>query len=160
MKVLSVDPGGTSKSVRGGNPQGTDGATGAVLFEPISQLEIKVLEWRETVERMEFLNWAWNLKTQQDVAYCICEAYKPAAFVKTYQPDVIYIIGTLEWMWTPDLFYNKTFAVTANAWGTDTKLRPYREGEDAVGRGGHGHALMALRHALHWTANHWKGMER
>jgi hypothetical protein len=128
-----------------------------VLFEPVSKLKIKVLEWREVPERMVFLDWAADLKLLADVDYCICEAYKPAAFVKTYQPDVIYIIGTLEFIFRPERFFNRTFAGAATAWGTPEKLKPYRLGEHPVGRGGHGHALMALRHALHWTANYWNG---
>lgn len=155
MKVLSVDPGGTSKTTRGGSPAGKDGATGAVLFEPISRFEIKVLDWWEIVERMEFLDLAAGLHYRERVDYCIAEAYKPAAFVKTWQPDLLYIIGTLEYIWRPENFYNGTFAGTATAWGTDTKINPYKQGEKGVGRGGHGHALMALRHALHWTAHHW-----
>lgn len=157
MRVLSADPGGTSKSVRGTKPQGMDGATGAVVFEPVDRFTIKVLQWREVVERMEFLAWAAELKLYGGVTHCICEAYKPANFVKTYQPDVIYIIGTLEFIYRPEHFYNGTFAVSANAWGTDSKLLPYIQGEHAVGRGGAGHARMALKHALHWTAHHWDG---
>lgn len=129
-----------------------------MLFEPVDTLTIKVLEWREVPERMVFLDWATDLKVLADVEYCICEAYKPAAFVKTYEPDVIYIIGTLEYIWRPERFFNRTFAATANSWGTPAKLRPYVQGEKAVGRGGEGHAIMALKHALHWTANHWDGV--
>jgi hypothetical protein len=157
MKVLAVDPGGTSKTTRGTRPQGVNGATGAVLFEPISKLEIRVLEWRETVERMEFLDWAAALRLYGGVEYCICEAYKPASFVKTWEPDVIYIIGSLELIFRPERFFNHTFAGAAKAWGTPDKLRPYRLGDNPVGKGGGGHALMALSHALHWTANHWNG---
>lgn len=156
MIVLSVDPGGTSKAVRGSTPAGPGGATGAVLFRPVTKFEIEVLAWKEIVERWEFLDWVRDLKLYNTVDRVICEAYKPAAFVKTYQPDVIYIIGTLDYMFK-DKFFNRTFAGTATAWGTDTKMLPYRQGPDPVGRGGHGHALMALRHALHWTAHYWDG---
>lgn len=155
MRVLSVDPGGTSYLSRGGAPPGKDGATGAVLFAPVGQLSISVLNWREVVDRVEFLNWVAQLKVLGQVDYCICEYYHPAAFTKTWQPDIIWIIGTLDFLFGPDKFFYKTNARTAEAWGTDTKIRPYIQGENAVGRGGKGHALMALKHSLHWTAHHW-----
>lgn len=153
MRVLSVDPGGTSASTRR-EAQGAGGATGAVLFEPVSRFEIKVLDWWEIPERLIFLDMAQQLH-DNGVQKCICEYYYPADFKKTWQPDVIYIIGTLEYIWRPEHFYNKTRAADANKWGTDSKIAPYRAA--GVGKGGHGHALMALRHGLHWTANTWQG---
>jgi hypothetical protein len=153
VKVLSVDPGGTSKSTRR-EAQGKAGATGAVLFEPVSRFEIKILQWWEIVERMEFLDMAQQLH-DNGVEYCICEYFYPADFNKTWQPDVVYIIGTLEYIWRPEYFYNKTRASDANQWGTDAKMNGYYAG--GLGKGGEGHAKMAGKHALHWTANVWNG---
>ena len=154
--VLSVDPGGTSYATRGNRPQGSTAGTGLVLFRPVSKLEIDVLCWKEIVERHETLDWIAQLKLWNKLDYVICESYYPAGFVKSWEPDVVYIIGTLEYMFGPQRFYNKTNAASASAHGTKDKLRPYIQGENAVGRGGQGHAIMALKHALHWTANNWK----
>ena len=156
MRVLSVDPGGTSRTTRR-EAQGKGGATGAVLFEPAGRFEINVLDWWEIPERLDFLDMA-QLLHDTGVEECICEYFYPADFNKTWQPDVIYIIGTLEYIWRPEHFYNKTRASDANQWGTEKKIRPYLDA--GLGKGGYGHAEMALKHALHWTANVWNGWKR
>lgn len=153
MRVLSVDPGGTSASVRR-EAQGRDGATGVVLFEPVDRFTINVLGWWEIAERMEFLDMAQQLH-DDGVEECICEYFYPADFNKTWQPDIVYIIGTLEYIWRPEHFYNKTRASDANQWGTDSKLKPYLDAGIAKSR--KDHAKMALKHSLHWTAHVWEG---
>ena len=133
-----------------------------VLFEPVDKLHIKVLEWWEIVDRHELLRLVHSMLVHPlGIDKVIVEAYKEAGFVKTWQPDVLYIIGTVDYLVRmhcgPGKFVNNTFAGTARQWATPTKLNEYRTGDNPVGKGGHGHALMALSHGLHWTAFQWEG---
>lgn len=160
MRCLAIDPGGTSALTRKGRAIGTGGATGMVLFEPVDKFKINVLDWWEVVDRVNLLRLVHSMMLHPlGINTVVVEAYKDAGFVKTWEPDVIYIIGTVHYLTEVygGTFVNSTFAATAKQWATPTKLNEYRTGDHPVGKGGKGHALMALSHALHWTAFQWDG---
>lgn len=160
MRVMAVDPGGVSKTTHSVGGTGI-GATGVVVFEPIDQMTINVIEAREIRDRMEFLDWAMMQRKLGGVKLCVCEFYAPRSGVRTWEPDVVYIIGTLEWIFRPENFFGSQKVGDASQWATQNKLMPYIVGGDSgrgmlVPRGG-GHAIKALSHALLWTASRWDG---
>ncbi len=158
---MAVDPGGVSRTTHADGSAG-DGATGVVIFEPVEQMKIKVLDAREIRDRFEFLDWARQQQRLGGVEYCVCEYYAPRAGVRTWEPDVVYIIGTLEWMFRPENFYGRQKVGDSKNWGTQTKLMPYLRPEnpdDVKVPAGGGHAISALKHALLWTATRWDGRQ-
>lgn len=139
--VLAVDP-------------GLD--TGWVLFRPLDPLTIHVARWGEIVGVQEFCDFAWELKQQGGLDYIVCEDFVPRKDrVLTWRPESLWIIGMLRWMMTPQAFGLQQVA-DAKAWGTESKIKPYTQNK-GVGYQGEGHAQMALRHALLWTATRWDG---
>lgn len=139
--VLSVDP-------------GLD--TGWLVFEPVNQLQINVIRWGETVGVQEFCSLAWELNETQELDYIVCEDFIPRKdTVLTWRPESLWVIGMVRWMIGPERLYLQQPG-DAMAWGTDTKTRPYTA-DKGVGYQGEGHARMALKHALLWTATRWNG---
>ena len=145
MNVLWVDPGNT---------------TGWVVFQPVHRLQIRVLEWGETPGAVEFGRWVQRRCNRQgDLDYCGCENWVPYTDRhRTWEPDALHIIGMLRLIFGDQQLNLSQLAADAHAWGTAGKIAPYRDNHPYVGRGAKGHALMALRHALTWTANSWNGI--
>lgn len=145
VNVLWVDPGETN---------------GWVLIQPIHRLQIRVLEWGETSGPVEFGQWVQRRSQRGDFDFCGCENWVPYEDRKrTWEPAPIHVIGMMRLIFGDRGVFLGQLASDAHAWGTEGKVAPYRDNHPFVGRGGKGHALMALRHALNWTANHWNGIQ-
>lgn len=124
--LLAVDPGGT---------------TGWVLMKGD-----QVLDWGEEPDREKFITMCWQLLMDDVVSEVVCERWvtmRGRAF--TNEPTAQEIIGALRWQceYTGTVFHEQG-AADAKAFGTKDKMSGYPD----VGRGGAGHAKMALRHAL------------
>lgn len=150
-KVLAVDPGLT---------------TGWVVFYPIARYaeefngpQIVVINWGETRGDFAFLNGiAWPYKHREGCTHAVVENFIPwQDRTRTWEPEALWITGALRWMFTPEACFSDQRPGDAHRFGTDTKLFRYRNGSNPVGKGGEGHALMALRHALLWTGTKWDG---
>lgn len=131
MTLLAVDPGGT---------------TGWVLMDD----ERHVLQWGEERDQQAFLTMAWDLMQVGGVGEVVCERWvtmRGRAF--TNEPTAQEIIGALRWMtgYTHCVFHMQG-AADAKAFGTKDRLALY----PGVGKGGGGHARMALSHALLYRA--------
>jgi hypothetical protein len=155
-RVLAVDPGGM---------------TGWVLFRPVLDEEqptgrgIEVLGWGEDRSQIEFCNRAWSLLTQRDAStgrgldVIVIEGWWPREGIRTWEPEAVEIIGTLRWFMADDqerFFVQKP--VDAESFGTPAKISAYRRNRSApnnVGKGGDGHAVMALKHAVLWVNTRW-----
>jgi hypothetical protein len=154
--VLSVDPGGE---------------TGWLLFRPILDEEqltgrgIEVIDWGEDRSQVEFLNhvWTWLTRrhpgTGRGIDIIVVEGWWPREGVRTWEPEAVEIIGTLRWFMANDqtrFFVQKVSEAEAHA--TPAKINTYRRdrsGPNNVGKGGNGHAVMALKHAILWTNTRW-----
>lgn len=130
MTILSVDPGGT---------------IGWVLMS----LDGEVLQWGEERDHKAFLDLVWALLNQDpdlDLEVVVERfVITPRARAMTHEPSALYQIGAIRWMceYTGHVFHMQGPA-EAKAFGTKDRLAEYRQ----VGRGGGGHARMALSHAL------------
>jgi hypothetical protein len=155
--VLSVDPGGE---------------TGWLLFRPIEDEEqmtgrgIVPIDWGEEKDQVRFCNMVWSLLTHNHPAtgrgldVVVIEGWWPrAGLTATWEPEAVEIIGTLRWMLANDqqrFFVQKV--ADAESHGTPGKIDTYRRnrsGPNNVGKGGNGHAVMALKHAVLWTNTRW-----
>lgn len=154
--MLAVDPGGT---------------TGWLLFRPVLDEEqasgrgIEPIDWGEDRDQVRFLNqvWSWlthtHALTGRGLDGVICEIWQPRAGVKTWEPEHVEIQGTLRWMMAddPQRFFLQPVS-HANSFGTPEKISRYRrdrQGPYNVGKGGDGHAVKALQHAVLWTHTRW-----
>lgn len=156
LRVLAVDPGGT---------------TGWLLFRPTVDEEqvtgygLQVLDWGEERDQVRFLNMVWSLTSQPDPSTkrgldaIVCEAWENRPGVPDFRPEAIEILGTLRWFMADDRSrFSTQFVSQANSFGTDAKIRPYRSDRakpNNVGRGGNGHAIKALQHAVLWVNTRW-----
>jgi hypothetical protein len=158
--MLAVDPGGT---------------TGWLLFRPVVDTSpdalmpyaIEPVEWGETRDQMRFLDQVWRWKTarleSERIDGIVIEGWRPRPGVRTWQPDAIEIIGTCRWFMDgdPARFFVQQVG-DADGFGTPAKINRYRR-ENAppynVGKGGNGHAIKALQHAVLWTATRWQPLE-
>jgi hypothetical protein len=154
--MLSVDPGGT---------------TGWLLFKPVLDEEqptgrgIEVIDWGEDRSQIAFLNAVWTWLTQRHPASgrgidgIVVEGWWPREGVRTWEPEAVEIIGTMRWYMADDqtrFFVQKVS--DANSFSTPAKINTYRQdrsGPNNVGKGGDGHAVMALKHAILWTNTRW-----
>lgn len=127
--ILAVDPGGTS---------------GYVVLHPDGRLEA----WGEERDQLAFASSAWELLIDGWLTDVVCERwFNVTGRPMSFQPAALEIIGTLRWQ----AYYSHTdfhlqSAGDAKAYGTPERLAPYRA--QGCGKGGGGHALMALSHAL------------
>lgn len=139
MKVLAVDPGLT---------------TGVVLFDPIDRLAIQVRWWEEIRGEEAFTKYAQEMYRFERVRWVVCERFIPFkdGTVRTWEPEALYIIGALRHIFGIPFVDLNQGPADAHRWGTENKVAPYRDMEPHVGKGGEGHALMALRHALLYTS--------
>lgn len=147
QKMLSIDPGGT---------------TGWLLFSPTVDEEqltgygIEPLEWGEERSQQKMLDRVWTYLTQEKLDGIVIEGWWPREGIRTWEPEAVEIIGTCRWMLASD---PNRFVVQqvshAKAFGTPAKINPYRQAPHNVGRGGAGHAVMALMHAILWTSTRW-----
>jgi hypothetical protein len=148
--MLAVDPGGT---------------TGWLLFRPVEDPEqltgygIDPLEWGEERNQLAFLNRVWSLTTQRSLDGIVIEGWWPRPGIRTWEPEAVEIIGTCRWMMADDpaRFYVQKVA-DATSYGTPEKINSYRRNRSApfnVGRGGEGHAVKALQHAVLWVGTRW-----
>jgi hypothetical protein len=154
--MLAVDPGGE---------------TGWLLFLPILDEEqpsgrgIIPVSWGEERSQITFLNMVWSWLTHNHPATgrgldgVVIEGWWPREGIRTWEPEAVEIIGTLRWMLADDpsrFFVQKP--VDAEAFGTPAKIDTYRRnrsGPNNVGKGGNGHAVMALKHAVLFTNTRW-----
>jgi hypothetical protein len=152
---LAVDPGGT---------------TGWLLFQPVVDTDIpggigiQPLEWGEDREHVSFLNRVWSMVTQphpgtrRGLDLIVIENWYPREGHRTWEPEATEIIGATRWMMggAETAFFVQEVA-HAKSHGTPAKIDKYRGGPKPcdVGRGGEGHAVMALRHAVLWSQTRW-----
>lgn len=109
---------------------------------------IKVVKWSETKQHQPFLDSVWNALEDQVVSSVVCEDFIPRAGVRTWQPDALHQIGALQWMcrhWSVPFILQ--LVGDAERMGTAKKLAPYLA--IGYGRGGEGHAIMALKHSIY-----------
>jgi hypothetical protein len=125
--MLAVDPGGT---------------TGWVLME-----DRVVKNWGEEKDPIRFLDMTWDL-LREGLDRVVCERWiLMRGRVVTNQPTALEIIGCLKWQaWYTETTFLLQNVADAKAWATPSRLAPYRF--KGVGRGGEGHAISALSHAL------------
>jgi hypothetical protein len=154
---LSVDPGGN---------------TGWLLFKPVLDEEqptgrgIEPVDWGEDRNQIDFLNKVWTWLTRKHplsgrgLDFVVVEGWWPRpGLTSTWEPEAVEIIGTLRWMLADDqtrFFVQKVS--DAESFGTPAKINHYRRNRAApfnVGKGGEGHAVMALKHAVLWTNTRW-----
>jgi hypothetical protein len=146
--MLAIDPGGT---------------TGWLLFNPVEDDEqltghgVEPLEWGEDRSPQSVLNRTWSLLTQERLDGIVIEGWWPREGVRSWEPEAVEIIGACRWMLANDqerFFVQKPS--DAMSFGTPAKVDPYRRAPHNVGRGGAGHAVMALKHAVLWTNVRWE----
>ncbi|HEX8321689.1 hypothetical protein [Longimicrobium sp.] len=154
--MLSVDPGGT---------------TGWLLFRPVVDEEqltgigIEPLEWGEEPSQMAFCNRVWSLasqnhpSTKRGLDLIVIENWYPREGVRTWEPEAVEIIGFCRWVMNndPERFFVQEVS-HAKSFGTPAKVDHYRSEKVPplnVGRGGEGHAVMALKHAILFVNTRW-----
>ena len=158
--MLAVDPGGE---------------TGWLLFRPVVDTDalggvgIEPVEWGEERSQIAFCNRVWSLTTQphpstrRGIDGIVIENWRPRGGAQTWEPEAIEIIGFCRWVMADDpgrFFVQEVHQATS--FSTDTKIRPYRAERTPplnVGRGGNGHAVKALQHAVLWTHTRWSPEE-
>jgi hypothetical protein len=133
--VMAVDPGKL---------------TGWLVYQPLpvagpSDMALDIVDWGEDSQQ-SFCEIAekWVDKTSIPV---VCERWDYRPGVRTFQPYSLEIIGTLRYLtgFNPRRFHLQGPA-SAKEFGTHAKLHPYIWA--GFGKGGAGHAVDALRHAL------------
>lgn len=150
---LAVDPGGT---------------TGWVLFRPVvdttqlAGIGLEILGWGEEKDQIQFCDFVWHLATarlrEERLAGIVMEGWFPREGVRTWQPEATEIIGFCRWVVRDDPLRYFVQRPSDREWSTPEKIRRYRSDRTAphnVGRGGEGHAVQALRHALLWASTRW-----
>lgn len=152
--MLSVDPGGT---------------TGWLLFRPSAEIQpwggygIEPIAWGEERDQQAFCDMVWKMSTarlkSERIDGIVCERWTPRDGVRTWEPEPVEITGFCRWKMgnDPTRFFLQGVS-EAKAFGTDTKVHPYVRSWDPpfnIGRGGEGHARIALMHALLWTNVRW-----
>jgi hypothetical protein len=150
---LAVDPGGM---------------TGWVLFRPVVDTEqlagigLEILDWGETKDQMRFCDMVWRLNTarlpSERLAGIVIEGWWPRDGVRTWQPEAVEIIGTCRWVMQDDPLRFFVQKPSDREWATPEKINRYRRENGApnnVGKGGQGHAVQALRHALLFASTRW-----
>ena len=132
---LAVDPGGT---------------IGYVLAEDAPEPELMtVAHWGEVpkAKHQAFLERVWNAAEAGQLQSIVVEAFRPTAGVKSWQPDALYQIGVLRFIANRFKIPIAIQGVTdARTFSTPAKEAPFK----FVGKGGKGHARMALKHAIRW----------
>lgn len=153
-RMIAVDPGGT---------------TGWLIFEPSAEIQewggygITPIAWGEEPDQVAFCDMLWRLSTARLKAErldgIVIERFVPRPGVRTWEPEAVEITGFCRWLMADDQLRFFIQGVSdAEGFGTDTKVRPYRSDRmppHNVGKGGAGHAVMALKHALLWTNVRW-----
>lgn len=136
--VLAVDPGGT-----------TGWVIGSAAYH-LPNIPVTVTQWGEDRDWILFCDRAHELATLGAISALVVENWTPRPGVRTWQPEPLYIIGFLLWLSvSTGIPIHLQAVASAKAWGTPTKVDPYRRPEHGgVGKRGEGHALMALRHLL------------
>jgi hypothetical protein len=153
---LSIDPGGT---------------TGWLLFRPVVDTDqltgigIEPVEWGEERSQLAMCNRIWSLASQphpitrRGIDGIVIEGWWPREGAATWQPEAVEIIGFCRWVMAND---QTRFIVQkvgdATGFGTPAKIDSYRREKVPplnVGRGGEGHAVMALRHAILFVNTRW-----
>ena len=135
---MSVDPGLT---------------TGVILYEPVDRLTINVIEWHEIRGEGAFTTYALAMR-KRGVRRVNCERFIPFndGTHRTWEPEALYIIGALRFMYGINRVDLSQGPADAHRWGTEKKLDPYVNDDPHVGKGGEGHAIMALKHGLLYTS--------
>lgn len=150
---LAVDPGGT---------------TGWLLFRPVVDTDqlagvgIEPVSWGEEPDQMTFCDMVWRWKTarldSERIAGMVIEGWWPREGVRTWQPEAVEIIGTCRWFFDNDPSRFFVQRPSEREWSTPEKVNRYRRDRQPpfnVGKGGEGHAVQALRHALLWASTRW-----
>jgi hypothetical protein len=152
VRVIAIDPGTT---------------TGWVLFVPVHRLQLRVIDWGETRGATAFGRWlnAQQRKPETMAEIAVVENWIPYTDGKrrSWEPDPLHVIGMVRLIFGDEATDLGQVAADAHQWGTEGKIAPYTEDKNGPrvgkGRGAEGHAVMALRHGLRWTANVWNGMQ-
>lgn len=135
MAALAIDPGGTIGWVKAG-----------LLPEPAL---LEILSWGEADYHQGFLDDVWAEMKDGRIDFLIVENFVNRPGIRSWQPDALHQIGALQWMagkcGVP--FVLQTVG-DAMSFSTPDKVAPFRQA--GVGRGGKGHAVMALKHAIRW----------
>lgn len=134
---LAVDPGGM---------------IGYVLAENAPEPDLfTVVHWGEVKKtgHQAFLDKVYAEVEQHGITQIVVEAFRPTGGVKSWQPDALYQIGALKFIAG---HFKITFAIQAvgdaRDFATPEKEQPFLA--QGVGKGGGGHARMALKHAIRW----------
>lgn len=134
---LAVDPGGT---------------IGWVLCEGVPEPELlTVVRWGEVKKggHQAFLETVYTKTEQGMIIEIVVEAFRPTGGAKSWQPDALYQIGALKFIAGR---FGALFVLQpvgdARDFATPEKEKPFLAA--GVGRGGGGHARMALKHAIRW----------
>lgn len=153
-RMVAVDPGGV---------------TGWLVFEPSAEIQdwggygITPIEWGEEPNQMALCDRLWKLSTarlaSERIDGIIIEDFYPRPGVRTWEPEAVEIIGFCRWLMRndPSQFFKQQVG-DAEGWGTPAKINQYRRDREPpfnVGKGGAGHAVMALKHASLWTNVRW-----
>lgn len=151
---LAVDPGGV---------------TGWVLFRPVvdttqlANVGLEIADWGEQPNHLRFMDFAMQCTNarlpSERISGIVIEGWWPREGVRTWQPEAVEVIGFCRWLMDgePGRFYVQK--PSEREWSTPEKIRRYRENRDRpnnVGKGGEGHAVQALRHALLWASTRWR----
>lgn len=151
---LAVDPGGV---------------TGWVLFRPVvdttqlANVGLEIVDWGEQPDHLAFMDFAMQRRNarlaDERIRGIVIEGWWPREGVRTWQPEAVEVIGFCRWLMgnDPARFYVQK--PSEREWATPEKIRRYRTDRELpnnVGKGGEGHAVQALRHALLWASLRWR----
>lgn len=133
MKVMGIDPGGT---------------TGYVYGE-IEQRELLVTGWGEEADQQVLCELVDNA-LRYGCEVVVIERWVSMGGVRSFEPEALEIIGTVRYLCQ---IYHVPLvmqgAAEAKTFGYAARIKPYQTEEGGhVGHKGAGHALMALRHTL------------
>lgn len=132
---LAVDPGGT---------------IGYVLCSELPEPDLLAVErWGEVPKgkHQAFLDKVYDEVALGEITSIVVEAFRPTAGIKTWQPEALYQIGVLKFIAGRYGIPCAVQGVTdARTFATPAKEAPFT----FVGKGGKGHARMALKHAIRW----------
>lgn len=153
-RMIAVDPGGV---------------TGWLVFEPSAEIQdwggygITPIEWGEEPSSVAMCDRLMRLSTarlkSERIDGIVIESFYPRPGVRTWEPEPVEIAGFCRWLMDDDparLFFQTP--AEAKSFGTDPKINPYRRDREPpfnVGKGGAGHSVDALRHALRWSNVRW-----
>jgi hypothetical protein len=114
---------------------------------------LEISKWGETKDHQGFLDRTFEGMRVGHIGWLICENFYPTGGVKTWQPDALHQIGVLRWQaahWNVPIYMQRV--ADAEDFATQKKMAPFISDRSGplVGKGGRGHARMALKHLIRW----------